>query len=116
MIDQNSTFYQFLDGEAARSRERQAALNAEERKDEAVLEKIRENVFDIFRTVLLSSAKRTHSEEEQRAFFQANLNNIPRGWKIAYAQAQAHNDAVRLAQEQVKLDALAQIEAAWQAV
>lgn len=100
----------YLDGEIEACKAAQEALTADSRKDEAVLQKIRGNVFDIFRTVFVTAQQRTSDEAAFRAFIENNLTNIPRGWKAAYAQAEAHNDAIRLAQEQVKLTALSEVE------
>ncbi|MBR1810531.1 MAG: hypothetical protein IJ766_02630 [Clostridia bacterium] len=106
-------FTAFFDDKIARSKQTFAALQADNRQDEAILEKIKGNIYDIFRTVLLAAQKAKSDENAQRDFFRNNMNNIPRGWKIAYEKAEKNGDAVRLAQEKVKLEALREIEEAF---
>ena len=88
-----------------------AALAAEDRRDDANLEKIRGNVYGIFVSVLQAGAKQSSDEAAQRTFFEGNLERIPSGWRIARAKAEERGDTVRLVQEDVKLAAIDEI---WQ--
>ena len=56
-----------------------AALTADERCDEAVFEKIRANVYEIF----LSVAEAAGKTDAPMAFFRARLADIPANWEAA---------------------------------
>ena len=88
-----------------------AALAAEDRRDDANLEKIRGNVYGIFVSVLQAGEKQSSDEAAQRTFFEGNLNRIPSGWRIARQKAEERGDTVRLVQEDVKLAAIDEV---WQ--
>ena len=88
-----------------------AALAAEDRRDDANLEKIRANVYGIFVSVLQAGEKQSSDEAAQRTFFEGNLNRIPSGWRIARQKSEERGDTVRLVQEDVKLAAIDEV---WQ--
>ena len=81
-----------------------------DRADEAAFEKIRANVYDIFRTVL-SVAEKTCGDEEDavRDFFARRAQTIPAGWAAAYEKAKEHHDPVRLQIEKLKLDTVGEV-------
>ena len=97
----------FLDENTAGCRRRGAALAADGRDDEAKFEKIRGNVYDIFKTVLLAGDKAGSAE-----VFWRNLEDIPARWQAAYQQAEAHGDHTAAHIERIKLAAAADIRAA----
>lgn len=110
------TMISWLDEAIADSRSRQQTLRQEYRQDEAVFEKVQENVYDIFRTVL-SVALRQHGDSaEARAFFDLRLEQIPAAWLSSLQQALRHGDDRKAHTEQLKLQALAAVKAAWQGV
>ena len=100
-----------LQAKVAEAAQSAAALAAEDRRDDANLEKIRGNVYGIFVSVLQAAAKQSSDEATQRSFFEGNLERIPSGWRIARAKAKERGDTVRLVQEDVKLAAIDEI---WQ--
>ncbi|MBQ1840785.1 MAG: hypothetical protein II128_05555 [Atopobiaceae bacterium] len=102
-----------LEAKVAKATQSAAALKAEDRIDDANLEKIRANVYGIFVSVLQAAAKQSSDEAERRAFFERNLERIPSGWRIARDKAEERGDTVRLVQEDVKLAALDEVEQAF---
>ena len=102
-----------LEAKVAEATKSAAALKAEDRIDDANLEKIRANVYGIFVSVLQAAAKQSSDEAERRAFFERNLERIPSGWRIARDKAEKRGDTVRLVQEDVKLAALGEVERAF---
>lgn len=88
---------------------RAEVLAGESREDEAVFEKIRLNVFDIFRTVLSAAKTATDSQEEAVRFFLERLRRIPAAWEKSLAAAQSHGDEAKAHIEKLKLDAVARI-------
>ena len=88
-----------------------AALTADNRADEAIFEKIRMNVFDIFRTVYNAGAKASGGDEEKRLnFLRERLKEIPSNWEASYENALRHGDSERIHIERLKLDTVAQIK------
>ncbi len=90
-----------------------SALQAEDRIDDANLEKIRGNVYGIFVSVLQAAEKQSPDDVTRREFFERNLERIPSGWSQAQAAAARRGDTVRLVQENVKLAALDEVERAF---
>lgn len=80
---------------------RQAALFTDGRADEAAFEKIRANVFDIFRTIL-SVAQKTAGDP--KGFFLKKLDEIPANWASAREKALAHGDENAAHIETIKLE------------
>ena len=98
---------------AADSAAKAADLMAQDRIDDANLEKIRGNVYGIFVSVLQAAAKNANGEPAQRELFEKNLERIPANWHVARDAAEKRGDAIRLAQEDVKLNALADVKDAY---
>ena len=91
--------------------QRAQELKADDRGDEAVFEKVRGNVYDVFRRVLGAALKTGKGDPEAvRRFYTDSLEKIPAGWKAAYENAVAHDDAKRAQTERIKLDAVAEIK------
>lgn len=101
------SLHEYLTAQAAACKANAATLTADNRCDEAVFEKIRANVYEIFGSVL-NAAQKT---EDPMAFFRARLVDIPANWEIALEWAQSHGDATRVHTETVKLEAVAAIRA-----
>ena len=92
----------YLTDQAALYKARAAALTADDRRDEAVFEKIRANVFEIFLSVWNTARK----QPEPMAFFRRQLAAIPANWEAALEKAKAHGDEARAHTELLKLEAV----------
>ena len=91
--------------------QRNQALLTDDRADEATFEKIRANVYDIFRTILSVAVKTCKGEEEAvRRFFVQRAQVIPSSWAASYEKAKQHDDSVKMQIEQIKLDAIDEIK------
>lgn len=103
----NDYFFRQIEG----CGQREQALRADERKDEAVFERIRANVYDIFRTTL-SAAAQTRGEDAQgvQAFFQQRMKAIPAAWETARQEAERYGDENRALLECIKLETAKEIE------
>lgn len=113
-LNQMNIFFEAKRRECA---ETEARLSADGRGDEAVFEKIKGNVFEIFETVLSAGVKACGSEEAAvREFFTQKLAQIPQGWQNALESTRAHEDAERAKIEELKLDAVREIRAEFAAV
>ena len=94
------SLHTFLTDRARACKENAAALTADDRSDEAVFEKIRANVYEIFASVG-NAAQKTPDPE---AFFRARLADIPASWEAALERARSHGDEARAHTETVKLE------------
>lgn len=92
-------------------------LLADERADEATFEKIKANIFDIFRTVFSVAVKTCNEDPDQvRCFFATRIENIPTSWETAYDKAREHQNTVQMQIEQIKLDTVARIRENFQRI
>ena len=87
-----------------------AALQADDRADEAVFVKIRLNMFEIFHSVFIVG-ENTAGEDATKltAFFRYRLEQIPQNWKAALEKAEQHGNAEAAHIENIKLDTVTQI-------
>lgn len=94
--------------------QRRTELLADNRKDEANFEKIRENIYDIFRTIHTVAGK-NHADDPARRnlFFLNKLVEMQNIWLTALNQAELHGDDIRAHQERLKVDAAQQIKEAF---
>ncbi|HBS92922.1 MAG TPA: hypothetical protein DG577_04430 [Firmicutes bacterium] len=114
---QNAVFAYLID-EIAACQRRQKELLADNRDDEAKFEKIRTNVFDIFKTVLSVAIRtvKSGSSAEIKDFFLQKTEQIPANWKIAYAKAAEHGDVEKMHYESIKLEAIAEIRETFETI
>ena len=74
---ENMTAY--LDAAIARCTEQEKALVADERKDEAIFEKIRANVYNIYRTILGVAVQNCGGDaDKMREFFMKQIKSAAR--------------------------------------
>lgn len=100
----------YFDGQINVCGQRERNLSADGRKDEANFERIRANVYDIFRTILSVAVKTGQGDPEAvKRFFVSKTEQIPSGWVTSYEQAEKHGDAVKMEIEQIKLETVAEI-------
>ena len=84
-------------------------LIRDNRRDDANFEKIRVNIYQIFKTVFQTSLRISTEEEKQLEFFKARLKDFEKTWKTALDKATEHNDTTRILQEQLKLQVLNEV-------
>lgn len=107
----NENIKSYFESRIADCEARSQALTADQRFDEANMEKIRGNVYDIFRTVLDVAVKKEANETAAKAFFMARAEQIPAAWQESLAKAREHDDAVKERIELIKLEAIGEIKA-----
>ena len=101
----------WFDERIAECRQQSKALFNDERRDEAELEKIRANVYDIFRTVLSAGVKACKGDEaDVRSFFEQKCEQIPSNWLASLEKASQHGDELKVRIEQLKLDTIGEIK------
>ena len=113
MTDQKvSELNRWFDEKTALCSKRNQELNEDGRADEAIFEKVKANIYDVFRTVLSVAVKTGNGDEDAvKGFFVQRAEQIPAEWGAALEKAREHNDIARMQTEQIKLDTIHEIRA-----
>lgn len=92
------------------SLDKSAQLMNEDRGDDAALEKIHGNMYDIARQIL-QAARKLHADDESAAlaFLQQRLGGLVDTWEKARMGAVSRDDTIRIVQEQIKVDTMRDI-------
>lgn len=90
-----------------------AQLEAENRQDEANLEKVRRNVLEIFTALANADAAEAQKAADPRQAFEGlharRLQQFPEPWRQKLQRAADHGDVVARTIEQTKLDTVDRI-------
>ena len=111
MIDQKiSKLNSWFEDKIAQCSKHNQELNMDGRTDEAIFEKVKANIYDVFRTVFSVAVKTGGGDADTvHAFFVKRAEQIPVGWAVALEKAREHDDTVRMQTEQIKLDTVQEI-------
>ena len=111
MNEQYQKFESYLDEKIAACKQRSELLTTDDRVDEGNFEKIRANVYEIFKTIL-SAAERVCGKDDlaKRRFFLQKAEQIPLSWTTSYEKAKQHGDTAKLHIESIKLDTIREIK------
>ena len=93
MSEQQRKLDTYLDEQIKACKQRGKLLAEDDRADEGNFEKIRANVYEIFKTIL-SVAERVCGNDNlaQKRFFLQKTEQIPANWMTSYENAKQHND------------------------
>lgn len=91
------------------SRENAKRLEEDYREDEAKLEKIKLNVYDIFLKMFNLSLRKTDSEDAFQAMYLQFHKTIPKNWHEARNKAK-ENDSIEYYIEDLKIETANKIE------
>ena len=101
----------FLDQQIQLCKQYEIELQEDERRDEANFQKIKANVYDIFKTILSVAQKAGNGNPAAvKQFFLVKMEQIPASWKTAYEAARLHDHTENMLIEEIKLDPAAEIE------
>ena len=111
MIDQKvSELNRWFNEKTEMCSKRNRELNEDGRADEAIFEKVKANIYDVFCTVLSVAVRTANGDEDAvKGFFVQRAEQIPAGWAAALEKAREHNDIARMQTEQIKLDTIHEI-------
>ena len=102
-------FILYLNNSIEVAQKKEQELIATERKDEANLQKIRANIYDICRTVVQVVAKEK-SGEALWIDFMKRLDNISKSWAESYKKAKEHQDVEKILIEETKFQVLNEVK------
>lgn len=111
MNEQQRKFASYLDEQITACRQRSKLLAEDDRVDEGNFEKIRANVYEIFKTIL-SAAERVRGTDDsaKRGFFLQKAEQIPASWAVSYEKARQNGDTEKMHIERMKLDTIREIK------
>lgn len=111
MNEQQQKFESYLDEQIAACKQRSKLLTEDDRMDEGNDEKIRANIYEIFKTIL-SVAERVCGKDDlaKKRFFLQKAEQIPASWMTSYEKAKQNGDVEKMHIESIKLDAIREIK------
>ena len=111
MNEQQRKFESYLDERIASCKQHSKLLAEDERMDEGNFEKVRANVYEIFKTIL-SVAERVCGKDDlaKRRFFLQKAEQIPTSWTTSYEKAKQNGDVKKMHVESIKLDTIQEIK------
>lgn len=111
MNEQQRKLVNYFEKQIADCKRRSELLAADDRMDEANIEKVRANIYDIFKTIL-SAAEKVCGEDDiaKKRFFLQKAEQIPESWSAAYEHAKKHEDVEKMLVESTKLDTIQEIK------
>lgn len=111
MIEEKiAVFTRYFTDQIAQCNAHEEELRKDDRKDEAIFQKVKANVFDIFRTVFAVAVQNCPANpDEIRRFFMLRMDQIPGSWESALNHAREHQEIEKALIEEIKLDTVAQI-------
>ncbi|MDE6639504.1 MAG: hypothetical protein K2K63_03140 [Acetatifactor sp.] len=117
MNEKQKEFTAWLGSQIAACEKRREKLLADERSDESDFEKIKANIYDIFRTVFTVALKTGNGDTDTAIrFFLLKAEEIPANWKAAYEKAKQHNDVHKMQIESLKLETMQDIKTAFERI
>lgn len=112
MNEQQRKFASWLEEQAAACKQRGRLLAEDDRTDEGNFEKIRANVYEIFKAVLSAAGKVCGEDNAaKRRFFLEKAEQIPASWAASCENAKQNDDVEKMHIERIKLDTIQEIKA-----
>lgn len=110
MSEEQRKFESYLEEQAVACHRRGKLLVEEDRVDEGNFEKVRANVYEIFKTILSVAEKVCGEDDEaKKHFFLEKAEQIPASWVASYEAAKQNGDAEKMHIESLKLDIIREI-------
>jgi hypothetical protein len=114
---QQEAMFSYFDEEIVACERKKDTLLKDDRADEATFEKIRANVYDIFKAMLRVGVKKSGAQEEAvRSFFLEKTEQIPASWLESYHKAEQYGDIEKMQIETIKLETVKGIRAAFERI
>lgn len=111
MNEKQQIFQSYLDEHITACIQRSEQLAGDDRRDEGNFEKIRANVYEIFKTIL-SVAERVCGKDDlaKKRFFLQKAEQIPADWRSSYEKARQNGDIEKMHIENIKLETIREIK------
>lgn len=105
-----ASFMDYLVAQEAAHRDQALTLTTECRGDEADFEKIRANVYGIFKAILETAVKLHGESDKAVEFFSLKLRELSTQWRAALSQAREKGDSSSAMVKKLMLEAAGDIE------
>lgn len=102
-MENQKKFIEYLKNQQSLSLAKSKKMLDEQREDEAILEKIRANIFGIF----IAMAKMPNQSPK---FLEIKMDEIPTAWHESLEKALEYNDHEKEAQERIKIATMEEIK------
>lgn len=111
-----NTIFEYFDKKISICNQHKDMLIIDAREDEAAFEKIRANVYDIFKTIFTTAIKVSGENDTDavKSFFLKKIGQIPQNWREARGKAEQFDDVERIQVEQIKLETAKEIQNAFE--
>ncbi|MDE7214168.1 MAG: hypothetical protein K2N42_06280 [Anaeroplasmataceae bacterium] len=110
-MNKQNKFEVYLDEHISACKQQSRLLAEDGRMDEGNFEKVRANVYEIFKTILSVSQKVCGNDDLARKnFFLEKLEQIPTSWKDSYEKAKEHGEVEKMHIESIKLKTIQEIK------
>ena len=107
----------YFDGQIEACGRRRVKLEEDDRADEAAFEKVKANVYDIFRTVFTAAVRAGGGDAEAvRDFFLLKTEQIPSNWAASCDKAKQYGDVQRERIESIKLDVVREVRTVFERI
>lgn len=117
MEDKQMEFVAWFDKQIAACGKRQKELLADDCADESDFEKIKANIYDVFRTIFSVALRNGNGDADAvNRFFLLKMEEIPSNWKMSYDKAKQHDDVHKMRTEEIKLETAWEIRAAFERI
>ncbi|HPU63512.1 MAG TPA: hypothetical protein PK304_05100 [Mobilitalea sp.] len=110
-------YVSFLDEMIERYKRTFEAYNAEGRKDEAELERIKANLYELFKALFITDTRQLEGKDLSGykdinlfADYLLRFDTIPANWKRFLEQARENGDVVRQTVEETKLEIVMELK------
>ena len=110
-MDEMIRAYQdIVEGKMTASKEMEASLIAEERKDEANIERVRYNIYEVFVIMLNATKKTTKDKASFCESYLKKFETIPASWRERLELARKHQDVETVLIEETKLKVVMELK------
>lgn len=117
MEEKQMEFAAWFDKQIAACVKRQKELFADDCADESDFEKVKANIYDVFRTIFSVALRNGNGDADAaNRFFLLKMEEIPSNWKLSYDRAKQHDDVHKMQIEEIKLDTVREIRAAFERI
>lgn len=102
-------FINYLNDSIETAQKKEQELISTERKDEANLQKIRANIYDICLTVFQVVSKTKQGKELWKEY-ESRLDNVSKNWVESYEKAKTYNDVEKILIEETKFQVVNEVK------
>jgi hypothetical protein len=109
-------YFEIIDKELLKCSNERKRLIDNSCRDEADLESIKMNIYNIFKQLFTSFSKKASDKEAFCRVYLPLFDKIPAEWKVSLEKARQHNDVKNIVIEEIKLSVADRLKAQFQSL